>query len=292
MKILLVLILILLLPVSTAFAELYKWKDEGGKLHFTDNIQNVPEEYRKGSNYKTRGTLNITSGRNKGKRRFAPIRETLAVKGILEFDNELLSDISRVEPRFWFRNEATGKVAGAVAEYKAGEYEVYGLEPGNYGMSINVDLNPANPLMYPGDLRTWKTFSVSEKNPTRLNLNLTKLIYLIKPVDNGRQIPGWGGKCQNTPSISGPVTFEWKPLADNVYYDYSISKPTCKPFSFGKAIASGSTQDTKVTIPLEASSSNSIYLFKLNARKDGRTIGSLMTHGGNGHGWDYRFKVR
>lgn len=220
------------------------------------------------------------------------LAETPSVKGKLKFDGELLWDVSRVEPRFWFRNEGTGKVAGGVAEYNKGNYEVFGLESGNYGMSVTVDLNPENPPTYPGDLRSFRRFSVTEGKTTRLNVDLAKTIHLIKPEDNGQAIPNWGAKCKEKTSFKGPVTFEWESVADGVYYDYKVTKPSCEPFTFGEAVESGTTKETQVTIPLDRSGSNDIYRFTLSARKDGRTIGMLMTHGGSGHGWDYRFRVR
>lgn len=215
-----------------------------------------------------------------------------SVAGKLKYDGDLLWDISRVEPRFWFRNNDTNKVAGGDAEYLKGKYEMHGLMPGNYGMAVNVDLNPENPLMYPGDLRAFRSFSVSRKGTTRLNVDLTKLIHLTKPVDNAVALTGWGLKCENKTVIKGPVTFEWEPITKGAYYNYKISKATCKPFKFGEVVASGTTQETQLMISLPVNSRNTVYRFTLNARKDGRAIGSFMTHGDNGHSWDYRFRVR
>jgi chromosome segregation ATPase len=39
-------ILLFLLIVKPAFAEVYKWVDEKGVLHFTDDIMQIPEKYR------------------------------------------------------------------------------------------------------------------------------------------------------------------------------------------------------------------------------------------------------
>lgn len=218
--------------------------------------------------------------------------EAPSVKGKLKFDGEVLWEISRVEPSFWFRNEDTGKVATGVVEYEKGEYEVYGLGPGNYGVAINVDLNPENPRTYPGDLRAWRKFSVSRGQTTRLNVDLSKLIHLVKPEDNGKAIPNWGAECQSKTSFDSPVRFEWKPIAEGAYYDYKVTKSTCSPFTYGEVVASGTTKDTRIEISLEPNRDNDIYRFTLGARKDGRRIGSLMTHGGSGHGWDYRFRIR
>ena len=216
---------------------------------------------------------------------------TPVLKGRILHDGELVWNISKAQPKFWFRNEDTGKGADGFAEYNQGHYEVSGLGPGRYGMSVFIDLNSENPREYPGDLRTWTGFKVTDNGPTIKDVNLTKLIHMVKPQDNGKEIPKWGAKCEERILLKGPVVFEWKPVVEGVTYGYSINKGTCKPFSYGKRIVSAKTRGTQVTIPLGASGANELYFFKLKAVKDGRTIGTLMTHGERGHGWDYRFKV-
>ena len=221
------------------------------------------------------------------------LAETPALKGMLKFNGKLLWDVSHVEPRFWFRNEDTGKVAAGVAEYNRGKYEVFGLTPGNYGVSVTVNLNSENPPTYPGDLRTFQRFAVASNKTTRLNLDLAKTIRLIKPEDNDQPIPNWGAKCTSKTSFKGPVIFfKWKPIAEGASYNYQVTKPRCKPFTFGDVVKSGTTKETQIVIPLDINGENDIYRFTLKAHKNGRTIGSLMTHGASGHGWDYRFRVR
>lgn len=217
---------------------------------------------------------------------------TPVLKGRIKHDGELVWNISKTSPKFWFRNEKTGQSADGYAEYKEGHYEVSGLSPGRYGMSVFIDLNSENPREYPGDLRTWTGFDVTDNGTTTKDVNLTKLIHMVKPQDNGKEMEKWGAKCEEKISFKGPVVFEWKPVAEGVTYDYSISRGTCKPFSYGKRIVSAKTRDTQITIPLGTSRANEIYFFQVKARKGGRTIGTLMTHGSNGHGWDYRFRVK
>jgi hypothetical protein len=218
---------------------------------------------------------------------------TPVLQGRILHDGKPVWDISKANPKFWFRNEDTGQSADAYAEYKNGLYEVSGLEPGIYGMSVFIDLNPDNPREYPGDLRTWTGFKVTDKGTTIKDVSLTKLIHMVKPQDNGKVMAKWGEKkCQDKITHKGPVVFEWKPVAEGVTYDYSISKGTCKPFSYGKRVVSEKTRGTQVTIPLESSGPNGLYFFEVKAKKGGERIGSLMTHGKNGHGWDYRFRVK
>ena len=46
MKHLLVIILSIFLISQLSFAEIYKWVDEKGEVHFTDDLTQVPEKYR------------------------------------------------------------------------------------------------------------------------------------------------------------------------------------------------------------------------------------------------------
>jgi len=39
-------ILILIILPSTSYGEMYKWVDEKGSVHFTDDLSNIPEKYR------------------------------------------------------------------------------------------------------------------------------------------------------------------------------------------------------------------------------------------------------
>ena len=46
MKLILLFIAILVVLVSSSYGEMYKWVDEKGTVHFTDDIANIPEKYR------------------------------------------------------------------------------------------------------------------------------------------------------------------------------------------------------------------------------------------------------
>jgi len=168
------------------------------------------------------------------------------------------------------------------------------LLPENYGISTNVDFNSSNPFAYPGDLRSWDGFNIPTNNTGQVTIDLAQLIHLIKPVDNNKPIYNWHAKCEEKTSHDGTITFEWNPLATDTYYEYKVRKSICDPFAYGEVIASGTIQETKVTIDLEPSSStNNIYIFTLSARKDGKHIGFFMVHGDTGGlGWDYRFRVK
>lgn len=46
LRVLLTMLLVLILPVLPCFGEMYKWVDEKGTLHFSDDLSKIPEKYR------------------------------------------------------------------------------------------------------------------------------------------------------------------------------------------------------------------------------------------------------
>lgn len=214
------------------------------------------------------------------------------VKGTLKFDGSEINRISPVEPKFWFRNEDRNIVVTPRIKYKKGQLRIYDLPAGNYGMSVDVDANLGNPGMYPGDFRAWTQFNVTERNKTHLNVDLTRIMHLISPQDNGAVMRYWDAECDEKIAIANPVVFSWEPVETGVYYDYYIEKTSCNPYKTLDTIIGATTQDSSVAVQLPESAPNEFYQFHLTARKNGKIIGTLMTHGGNGYGWDYRFRVR
>jgi clan AA aspartic protease (TIGR02281 family) len=59
MKHVILSILILIIFPFTGYGEMYKWVDEKGTLHFTDDLSNIPEKYRQGA--ETRNPTQDTS---------------------------------------------------------------------------------------------------------------------------------------------------------------------------------------------------------------------------------------
>ena len=104
-------------------------------------------------------------------------------------------------------------------------------------------------------------------------------------------MPGWGKQCESELRLPRNVLFQWESLGEGVSYDYSIQKIRC-PYTFTDTVISGTTQETSLQIELPLSADNEFYLLEVHARSKDRPVGILMTHGGNGLGWDYRFRVR
>ncbi len=224
-----------------------------------------------------------------------PQQETLSrpvIRGRLLFAGKPITDFTSCEPTFWFRNEDTGKEQSARVKYRNGSFEIYGLPPGNFGISVNLDANMENPWSYPGDFRVWKPFSVIEGEHSELELEMLRIIRLTSPQDNNSVMDRWGAECMETIHFREPVTFRWEPLGKNVFYDYRITRMAClNNYNSVGTLADGTTTAAEITVDLPSSQDNEVYGFHLYARKDGNRIGMLMTHGPNGYGWDYRFRM-
>jgi hypothetical protein len=217
---------------------------------------------------------------------------TRDVVGSLKYDGKPIGLISDVEPHFWFRNETTGKAVEAEVEYRNGNFRFIGLEPGSYGVQTTIDHAMNNPSMYPGDFYSWTPFTVREKNSIQLQIDLKRVIRITSPEDNGHAMPNWTIEPSKMTVLEDrDLIVRWDSIAEDVYYDFEIDRMGA-PYKFLGSAASGTTQSNEVKIKLPSNGEGEYYLMKINARKDGRQIGLLMTHGAGGMGWDYRFRVK
>ncbi|WP_277057775.1 carboxypeptidase-like regulatory domain-containing protein [Trichlorobacter lovleyi] len=213
---------------------------------------------------------------------------TPSVTGRLLFDGQLFS--APVQPSFWFRNEITNQVASAQVEVVDGRFTISGLPPGNYGVSVTIDLNQANAPGMPGDFSAWKHFSVNQGMVTNLDIPMTKLIHLTSPVDNANLVKG--RDCDGMNILKSPVKVAWEPVVEHATYDYAIITADCMPFKYGGVVASGTTNDLSELINLPPNKWNQMYLLKLGARRNGHYVGSLQINGATFYGWDYRFRIK
>lgn len=215
----------------------------------------------------------------------------VVARGRLLWDGRPVTATTRVAPTFWFRNETRGTVEGGASRvFPDGRFEVYGLVPGQHGMSVRIDANEENAPILPGDLEAWTQLSTEEGRVADLDVHLAKVVRLLSPQDNGGPMPGWGAECREKPAFPAPVRFEWEPVLPGARYDWEVVRVRC-PYEAQEVERSGSTFETAVVVPLAPSGEDEFHLFTLYARKDGRTVGKLMTKGATGHGWDYRFRV-
>jgi hypothetical protein len=215
------------------------------------------------------------------------------LEGRLLFAGRPITDITTIKPTFWFRNEDTGKAQEARVTYENGRFLIYGLPPGNFGVSINIDSNAQNPWSYPGDFRSWQPFTVTEGSNPEMEVSLLQLIHMTAPQDNNVEMEQWGAECMQKITWQSPVTFRWESVGEDVDYEYRITRMACdNNYNSAGTVVEETTMSTELTIPLAPSLENECYGFHLYAYQNDQRIGMLMTHGSSGYGWDYRFRVR
>src|SRR3990172_8381444 len=207
----------------------------------------------------------------------------VVAQGEIRFDGKPITDITDLEPEFWFRNEKEGTVQTAQVSYDKGKFQIRGLPAGQFGVSVQYDLNSQNPMSYPGDLRAWEQFQVAEGTPSEVEVEVLKIIHLIQPQDNGTTMDKWGpDQVDRMIAFSDPVTFEWESLGKDVHYDYKINRVQW-PYTSVDTEAGGTVQKTRLSLKLPRNQANEYYILQLYARRAGRQIGMLMTHGHNGY---------
>lgn len=220
------------------------------------------------------------------------VEDVLVVEGRVTFADTLLWEITEIEPRIWIGRSMSNKPAGGEVRYDKGYIRIYNLPPGQYTINIRVDLNPGNKESYPGDLNAYSDFKVIEGEVAERNIPLSEVMHLVEPVDNSATLLEFEKSCYMKREHQRRLLFEWKPVARTQKYYYKVTRGTCSPFTRGRVVESGDTNETHVTVDLLPTDSNEYYAFSVLARRNGDSIGHLVLHGRNGHGWDYRFKVR
>lgn len=223
---------------------------------------------------------------------FAELDPNANQKGILTYLGQNIVAFTDAEPHFWFRDETNHKEAQGEARYQNGHYTFSTFSPGAYLAQIYLNANTINPNGYPGDFYIGHEFTIDSDKKTE-NIALKQVIHLNRPQDNNLTFEGESRFCDGKgfEAPESKVTFSWDSLGSDVTYDYQIKRIRC-PYTFINTVHSGNTNTTQFSLNLKSSGSNEFYLLKLNATKNGETIGTLVSHGTPGVSWDYRFRVR
>lgn len=218
--------------------------------------------------------------------------DSCRVTGTLIFDGKDIAAATPVQPKFWFRNEQKNIEVIPQVDYQNGRFTMVGLPPGDYGMSVDIDANPANPITYPGDYQIFTRFTVTEGENRLPDVAMMKVMHLTAPQDNGGTMAQLGEECSDNVSHPSPVVFAWEPLGEEVSYDYQVNRVDCKTYQTLATMDKGTTAKSSLSMPLPKSKPGEFYMFMIYARKNDHFIGMLTTHGDNGYGWDYRFRAR
>lgn len=282
-------------------AEMYKWVDSKGKTHFSDQAPDETLEPLDTSTLRSINTLpsgdpskpfTATNNFIQGNGEF-PSKEQ-SISGKLLLDGRAIVVDRREDVHLWVRDEKTGEATRLRVDYDlaTSRYRLNNIRPGDYGLSVNVNKNRANDVLYPGDYRGWANFTIRENYSIKRDIDLDQIIHLTAPQDNNSVMEGWGLPCNDSVSFPSPLKFTWQSLGHNVTYRYQIRNNPCKPYKYGDTIKAGTTQATSISVDLPAVAKDHQYMLTITAYRGERVIGSLMTHGPSGFGWDYRFRVQ
>jgi serine/threonine protein kinase len=220
---------------------------------------------------------------------------TSTVSGRIHDARATVKTLPVQQPRFWIRDQRTGKRIKAPVDYQQGQFQIRGLPAGDYGLNIAFDTNPQNPLQYPGDLRAWSEFEIKAgQAPPQLDLALIQLLHLTSPIDNNRPWSEWGQQCEGGAHLPAVPEFQWQSLGPGVVYDYQLSEESCSGSNTetpSKLLFSGSTAQTLLKLKLSPNQPQHYYKLRLEARQEGIKIARLRLHGPQDHDWDFKFKL-
>jgi len=216
----------------------------------------------------------------------------VVAEGRLLFDGKPFANPAAPAPVFWFREERKKTTVKPQVDYAAGAFTVRGLSPGPYGMSVRIDLEPGNPIMFPGDLTAWVEFTLEAGRPASLEAPLRTVMRLLQPVDSGVVINGWDVPCGAGNVRPGKFLFSWDELAPGTRYDVSVDRLLCgrDHASAGRVLAR-STTAASLSVDLPPNQEGECYSFRLSASRGGQRVGIMTTHGKTGISWDLKFSV-
>ena len=214
------------------------------------------------------------------------------VSGRLLLDGKPVADLALPAPLFWFRDEVSKREVKPRVDYAGGAFSVRDLSPGRYGMSVRVNLEPANPNLFPGDLSAWAPFTLEEGRPVTLEVPLRRVIRLLQPADTNVILKGWEVPCGGGQPLPARILFAWEPLGTGATYEVRIDRLACdRGYASVGAVFERATSDAWVNVELPPSVEGECYSFRLTASREDRPLGILTAHGKTGFGWDYRFRV-
>lgn len=93
----------------------------------------------------------------------------LVAKGNINFQN---NDFLNIEPTFEFKSKDNNKIIKPIVVYKKGLFKIYDLPQGKYEITIIIDPNPPNTLIYKKTLKYSKDINIYTDKILNLDINL------------------------------------------------------------------------------------------------------------------------
>jgi len=278
------------LPASGVASEMYKWTDKGGIVHFSDH-QGDPSAKQVDPEAGTQVTESHELPTN-----LVPHTTSLpgkiSIKGLLLFDGKPLSAFTSADARIRIYDRTLRTWITPAFEYdgKTGAFQLTGIAEGSYSCDVQVNADPVNG-QYPGDYKGSAHFSALLTSAPTLTVDMERLLHLTRPEDNNAPLENWGDVCMNKIEFVNPVRIAWEPLGKDISYTFTLVRTECSPFAWKETVAGDTITAADVVLDLLPNKTGEFYTLRIQAGKNNRPVGSLMTHGKNGWGWDYRFRV-
>lgn len=181
-------------------------------------------------------------------------------------------------------------------------YVMQALCPGKYNLHIEIDENKSNPARYPGDYDIFYDFCVTPDSPSELLINMPKLIHLIAPWDNNKNLDGmltysWDKKPSfDTPHFSlnhkTKILFSWEPVSGDAEYSYMILITNESPYKRESELLRGKTKEATVMLTLPPTQPGHYLEFSLIARHNETQVGEFFTHDSGSQGWTCLFAIK
>ena len=176
--------------------------------------------------------------------------------------------------------------------YEDGEFVIRRLASGKHTMMVAITADTKSRAVFAGDYYLWYEFGTIKDVTSALQLHLLRIIHITQPIDNSGRVPEVDAGCMDRPAYASPFRISWDTLGPDVYFDYEIELMKCS-FTRSRIMAHGTTRETSLALPLPKSAENEYYLLKLQARKGGRFIGTLMLESPKSTtAWDFRFRIK
>jgi hypothetical protein len=271
---------------------MYRWTDKAGSTHFSDQPGDpsaqrlAPEDMPPVTE-----TEQVPAANPVPQKTFLP--GAIMVKGQLFFDGRPFSDVTAAAAliRLYSRELKQWITPDYAYDAASGTFQLTGIAAGSYSGEVKVDADRSNPDQYPGDYKGRFNFNAVPPSRVVVTVDMERIMHLTSPEDNNVPLADWGAVCSNKIEFETPVAIAWEPLGSDVFYSYSIVRTVCQPFGFKEAVAGDRTTASRVVLDLPPNKEGEFYTLRFEAQKNNKTVGSLMTHGANGWGWDYRFRV-
>lgn len=169
-------------------------------------------------------------------------------------------------------------------------YVITGLLPKKTSfVNVFVDAEPKNPEYGPGDILGSVIVVPSSPNSEPAVVDLHRLMHLLSPVDNGKNLAPctW---CKEATLLTNPVHFQWESLGPDMIYEGRIWLKDCTQDQESKVVETN-TRNTQWTISLKPNAPNEQYTFSLLAYRRSLLAGTLVACHNNPLRYGFPFRI-